>query len=77
MNNRELDLYSNELSGGKSVFQDEINLTDGKSNETISENDKKTLRLYKKRIIEQRNEIKSLNKQIKSLQKEIKIAKNK
>ena len=67
MNNLELNLYSNSLVGGKSQFNDEIERSKNKQNIPLNENDKRIIRLYKKRIIEQRNEINELKKQIKEL----------
>tara|TARA_B100000287_G_C20066383_1_gene556548 strand:- start:328 stop:540 length:213 start_codon:yes stop_codon:yes gene_type:complete len=67
MNHLELDLYSNSLVGGKSQFNDEIELSKNKQNIPLNENDKRIIRLYKKRIIEQRNEINELKKEIKQL----------
>jgi hypothetical protein len=64
MNHLELDLYSNRLVGGKSQFNDEIETSKSKQNYPVNENDKRIIRLYKKRILEQRNEIKELEKQI-------------
>ena len=69
MANYELDLYTNHLSGGKSKFKDELNEISDKNYETLNSDDKKVLRLYKKRIIEQRNEIEKLKKEIASLKK--------
>lgn len=65
----ELDLYSNHLFGGKSKFKDELNEISDKNYESLNSDDKKVLRLYKKRIIEQRNEIEKLKKEIVSLKK--------
>jgi len=67
MNHLELDLYSNSLVGGKSQFNDEIEISKNKQTISVDENDKRIIRLYKKRIIEQRNEINELKKQIKEL----------
>lgn len=64
MNHLELDLYSNRLVGGKSQFNDEIETSKSKQKYPVNENDKRIIRLYKKRILEQRNEIKELEKQI-------------
>ena len=68
----ELNLYSNNLSGGESIFEKEINSVKSKRKTPLNENEKKTLRLYKKRIIEQRNEIESLKKENKKLQAKLK-----
>ena len=64
MNHLELDLYSNRLVGGKSQFNDEIETSKSKQKYPVNENDKRIIRLYKKRILAQRNEIKELEKQI-------------
>jgi len=65
----ELDLYYNHLSGGKSILNDDLIKISDKNYETLNSNDKRVLRLYKKRIIEQRGEIEQLKKEIASLKK--------
>ena len=59
----ELKLYN--LQGGDTFRKKNIN-TESKK---IDENDKKVLRIYKKKIIEQRNEIDRLKQKIQQLEK--------
>ena len=58
----ELDLYNQQ---GGELFQKKINKKD---EEIVDEKDKKIIRIYKKKIIEQRNEIEELKKKIKKLE---------
>ena len=62
MDYAELKLYN--LQGGDTFRKKNID-TKG---ETMDDNDKKILRLYKKKIIEQRNKIEELEKKIKKLE---------
>ena len=62
MDYAELKLYN--LQGGDTFRKKNID-TKG---ETMDDNDKKILRLYKKKIIEQRNKIEELEKKIKELE---------
>tara|TARA_B100000686_G_scaffold345017_2_gene428748 strand:+ start:1233 stop:1424 length:192 start_codon:yes stop_codon:yes gene_type:complete len=59
----ELKLYS--LQGGDSFQKKNINPVGQK----MDSNDRKILRVYKKKIIEQRDEIKQLKERIKELEK--------
>ena len=63
MDYSELDIYN--LQGGESFMKKNI---DCKNTDIIDENDKGTLRVYKKRIIEQRNEIDELKQKIRELE---------
>ena len=56
----ELNVY--DTIGGKKIIKEEIN-------EEMDENDKKVLKKYRKRIIEQRNLILTLKKEIEELKK--------
>ena len=58
----ELDLYDKQ--GGEG-FQIKINKKD---EEILNDKDRKILRVYKKKIIEQRNEIEELKKKINKLE---------
>ena len=58
----ELDLYDQQ---GGEEFQKKINKKD---EEILNDKDRKILRVYKKKIIEQRNEIEELKKKINKLE---------
>jgi len=61
----ELNLYSKQ--GGEAFTVK--NITKDKKTTLLDENDKKILKIYKKKIIEQRNEIESLKKKLEKYEK--------
>jgi hypothetical protein len=61
----ELNLYSKQ--GGEAFTVN--NITKDKKTKLVDENDKKILKIYKKKIIEQRQEIESLKRKLEKYEK--------